>query len=255
MAPVRPAAALTAREIVPDKPIAPAPASEKAPARDSNSVETHKPAPVQNDESTAGKKKGDVTPTPTPSLAEQFTKAAHRKDADEMTRLAPLVIARADQRKALITQDAGLLNRAYELIPATPETERLIKRISSAVVAAGPSAVAILDKEANRIPHHVRDRRQQNVLAQEWEKEHKPKLEKIHSKLPNFTMQWANRMRDDILSKSDSALKSLRESATVTATWIAKRLQAQGLIQTKEQTNPEALKIVQSKSKEKEPGK
>ena len=130
-----------------------------------------------------------------------------------------------------------------------------IKRISSAVVAAGPSAVAILDKEANRIPDHVRDRRQQNVLAQEWEKEHKPKLEKIHSKLPNFTMQWANRMRDDILSKSDSALKSLRESATVTATWIAKRLQAQGLIQTKEQTNPEALKIVQSKSKEKEPRK
>jgi hypothetical protein len=250
-APARPAAAPTAREIVPDQPIAPA--SEKVPARDSSSNETHKPAPVQNDESTAGKKKGDVTPTP--SLAEQFTKAAHLNNAGEMTRLAPLVIAKEDQRKRLSTQDARLLNKAYDLIPATPETENLGRRIGNAVVAAAPSAIASLDKEAGRIPSHVRDMRQQNTLALEWEEEHKPKLSKIHSSLPNMTLGWANRMRELILNESDSALKSLRQSAMVSAMWLAKRLQVQGLIQPNKPTNPEALKIIHSKNKKKEHGK
>jgi hypothetical protein len=252
VAPVRPAAP-TAKEIVPDKPIAPAPASEKAPALDSKSIETHKPAPMQNNESTAGKKKDDVTPTP--SLAEQFTRAAHRNDSGEMTRLAPLVITREDQRKYLSTQDARLLNKAYDLISATPETENLGRRIGNAVLAAAPSAIASLDKEAGRIPSHVRDRRQQNTLALEWEEEHKPKLSKIHSNLPNMTLGWANRMRELILNESDSALKTIRQSAMASAMWLAKRLQVQGLIQPNKPIDPEALKIIHSKNKKNEHGK
>jgi hypothetical protein len=250
-APVRPAAAPTAREIVPDQPIVPA--SEKVPARGSDSNETHKPAPVQNDESTAEKKKGDVTPTP--SLAEQFTKAAHLNNAGEMTRLAPLVITRADQRKHLLTQDARLLNKAYDLIPATPETENLSRRIGNAIVAAAPSAIANLDKEAGHNPSHTRDRRQQNTLALEWEEKHKPNLSKIHSSLPNMTLGWANRMRELILNESDSALKTLRQSAMVSAMWLAKRLQVQGLVQPNNPTDPKAIRIIHSKNKDKAPGK
>lgn len=250
-APMPSAAAPIAKEVTPEKPTAPA--SEKAPSHASEStkakVEIPKPKLVPSEEPMAEKKKVEV------SLADQFTRAAHRNDSDEMTRLAPLVISRADQRKALSTQDASLLNRAYDLIPATPETENISKRIGNAIVAAAPSAIASLDKEAGRIPSHVRDVRQQNTLTLEWEKEHKPKLTKIHSSLPNLTLSWANRVRELILNESDSALNTLRESAMVSAMWLAKKLQVKGLVQPNKPTDPKAIKIIHSKNKDKAPGK
>ncbi len=252
-APMPSTAAPIAKEITPEKPTAPA--SEKAPAHASEStkakVEIPKPKLVPSEEPTAEKKKVEVEV----SLADQFTRAAHRNDSDEMTRLAPLVIGRADQRKDLLAQDASLLNRAYDLIPATPETENLSKRIGNAIVAAAPSAIASLDKEAGHIPSHVRDIRQQNTLALEWEKEHKPKLAKIYDNLPNMTLGWANRMRENILNESSSALKTLCESAMISAMWLAKRLQVQGLVQPNKPTDPKALKLIHSKNKDKAPGK
>jgi hypothetical protein len=70
-----------------------------------------------------------------------------------------------------------------------------------------------------------------------------------------MTLGWANRMRELILNESDSALKTLRQSAMVSAMWLAKRLQVQGLVQPNNPTDPKAIRIIHSKNKDKAPGK
>jgi hypothetical protein len=169
------------------------------------------------------------------------------KDGLAIRRLAVEVIKDGRQRKALEAIDPKLLNLAYGAIPTTPETDNYSRRVGSALVAAAPAAVATLDKNAGRVPDGIAAKRQQNTLVKDWEETHQPKLAAIHTRLPDLALTFATKMRAYIVDESESALEMVRKSARKTGLWMAKQLQAQGLLkpsESRDQTTGIAVKTV-----------